>query len=70
MKGIEMEIKKKRGGRGKRKYETLKVVRREPVTCPHCGLADSFKTKNTYPNCNRRVVCACGRPFIIKQQKK
>lgn len=50
------------------KYSRLPSVADPGIRCPHCGLvADDHRITNTWPNGNRRRLCAgCGRPFMSR----
>lgn len=62
-----MATKKKAGTRTpvKRKYIDNKTAVDKGVKCPSCGERYGHKITNTYPNGNRRRICAgCNTPFV------
>jgi DNA-directed RNA polymerase subunit RPC12/RpoP len=49
----------------KRAYTQAPVAVDPGVPCSHCGHRYGHKVTNTYPNGNRRRLCAaCGKPFV------
>lgn len=51
-----------------KKREALPSVADFGIHCPHCGaVSDRHRITTTYPNGNRRRICArCGRPFVTR----
>jgi hypothetical protein len=62
--------KRFRTQRAKRKPQETNIVTVDPgIECVHCSELYGHRVSHTYPNGNRRLICAkCGRPFVTKRK--